>query len=199
MLDNLYNKTIILASQSPRRRELMEMLKINFRVENIAGINEDYPENLHVNDIPLFIASQKQLAYKHLWSLHNHIVITADTIVSIENHILGKPVDKNDAIKMLTLLSGKTHQVITGVCIKSNVKTVEFTAITDVTFKPMTKDVINYYIDNYNPLDKAGAYGIQEWIGLTSISGINGSYFNVMGLPVDKLVDELKNFYDQKT
>lgn len=187
-------ENIILASQSPRRRELLEMVGINFRVENISGISEDYPENLPVREIPLFIARQKLEAYKHFWSLPNHIVITADTIVSLDNHILGKPSDKNEASQMLFMLSGKTHQVITGVCIKSDSKSVEFISETDVTFKQMTKEAIDYYINNYNPLDKAGAYGIQEWIGLTSISRINGSYFNVMGLPIDRLWDELNNF-----
>jgi len=191
MLENLKNKTVILASQSPRRRELLEMTKINFRVEIIPDIVENYPEILTVTEIPLYIAQQKQKVYKHFWSMPNYIVIAADTIVSIENHILGKPANKKEALQMLKILSGKTHQVITGVSIKSNVETIDFTEITEVTFKSLTDSVINYYIDNYNTLDKAGAYGIQEWIGLTSISRINGSYFNVMGLPIDRLYDEL--------
>ena len=187
-------KTIILASQSPRRRELLEMAGIVFRVENISGIDEHYPENLPVSEIPIFIARKKMEAYKHFWNLPDHIVIAADTIVAIENVVLGKPTDKDDARRMLSILSGKTHQVITGVSIKSDVKTVEFTAETLVTFKPLSIEAIAYYTDNYNPLDKAGAYGIQEWIGLTSISEIKGSYFNVMGLPVDRLWDELEKF-----
>ena len=188
------DKTIILASQSPRRRELLEMAGINFRVENISGINEDYPQNIPISEIPLFIANQKLEVYKHFWSLPNHVVIAADTIVSFENQILGKPKDKNEAYQMLSFLSGKTHKVITGVILKSDSKSVEFTSETNVTFKPLTKAVINYYLDNYNPIDKAGAYGIQEWIGLTSISRIDGSYFNVMGLPVDRVWDELNGF-----
>jgi septum formation protein len=194
MIENLCGKEIILASQSPRRRELMKLLKVNFRTEDIVGVEEDYPDSLLVEDIPLFIANKKQSVYERFWCMPNHIVISADTIVSLEGHILGKPVDKDDAVQMLTLLSGKTHQVITGVCIRSNIQTVGFTSITDVTFKMMTQSMIRYYVDNYLPLDKAGAYGIQEWIGLTSISAINGSYFNVMGMPVDRLFDELKRF-----
>jgi len=194
MFDKFKDKTIILASQSPRRKELLEMTGIDFRVENISGINEDYPQNLPINDIPLFIAKQKIEVYKHYWSFPNHIVIAADTIVSLENQVIGKPADKNEAYQMLSLLSGKTHQVITGVSIRSATKTIEFTAETDVTFKSLSKEAIIYYIDNYNPIDKAGAYGIQEWIGLTSISRIDGSYFNVMGLPVDRVWDELNKF-----
>ena len=193
MFENLKNKTIILASQSARRQELLQMAGINFRVEYIPDLDESYPKNLNISEIPLFIAKQKQKAYKHLWSLDNHIVITADTIVVLENEIIGKPADKNEACKMLEKLSGKTHLVITGVSIKSNIKTNEFSAVTSVSFKPLTKEVIDYYVENYNPIDKAGAYGIQEWIGLTSISGIEGSYFNVMGLPIDRVFDELNS------
>ena len=194
MLENLKNKTIILASQSERRRELLQMIGINFRVEVIPDLNENYPKNINIFEVPIYLANQKQEAYKHLWNLTNHIVITADTIVSLDNEIIGKPTDKNDARKMLAKLSGKTHLVITGTSIKSRNKTEEFCATTSVSFRPLTKKIIDYYVDNYNTLDKAGAYGIQDWIGLTSISGIDGSYYNVMGLPIDKLFHHLKKF-----
>ena len=194
MLENLKNYKIVLASQSPRRQELLKMMNINFAVENIAGLEESYPPNMPVAEIPLYLALQKQSAYKHIWSLENHLVITADTIVSLENTVLGKPSGRNGACEMLMMLSGKTHEVITGVSIKSNNKSIDFTDITHVSFKELTSEMIEYYVDNFQPYDKAGAYGIQEWIGLTSIREIRGSYFNVMGLPVDRLYDELLKF-----
>jgi septum formation protein len=193
-LENLKDKTVILASQSPRRRDLLEKIGINFRTAFVANIDESYPENLLVNDIPLYIAKKKMATYKHLWSIPEYIVISADTIVLLENLVIGKPANKNEASQMLSLLSGKTHQVITGVSVRNNMKTVDFSEITSVTFKPMSKEIINYYIDNYHTLDKAGAYGIQDFIGLTSVSKINGSYFNVMGLPIDRLFDVLREF-----
>ncbi|MCL2073805.1 MAG: Maf family nucleotide pyrophosphatase [Marinilabiliaceae bacterium] len=194
MLENLKNKTVILASQSARRQELLKMIDVQFKVEYIPDLNEDYPKELDITEIPLFIAKQKQEAYKHLWSVEKNIVITADTIVSLKNKIIGKPTDKNEARKILKQLSDKTHLVVSGVSIKSNNKTSEFYSTTFVSFKPLSKKIIDYYVENFNTLDKAGAYGIQDWIGFTSINYIIGSYYNVMGLPIDKVFDNLKNF-----
>jgi len=194
MFKNLKNKTIFLASQSPRRKELLEKTGIKFRVEYFSEINENYPVNLAISEVALYLAKQKQMAYEYLWSLPNHIVITADTIVALDNQILGKPANKKESIEMLSLLSGKTHQVISGVSVKDNSKTVDFSEVTDVTFKPLLKKEIDYYVNNYNTFDKAGGYGIQDWIGLMAISCISGSYYNVMGLPVHRLYEALSQF-----
>jgi septum formation protein len=194
MFENLQHYKIILASESPRRQELLFMLGLPFSAESADGISENYPDQTPIPDIALFVARQKQMAWQKYWSQPNHLVITADTIVAIGDCVLGKPVDREDACQMLWLLSGNVHEVITGVVLKSATKTVGFSAVTHVTFKPLTSFQIEYYVDNFKPYDKAGAYGIQEWIGLTAISRIEGSYFNVVGLPVDQLYDELRKF-----
>ncbi|MDR2927641.1 MAG: Maf family protein [Cytophagaceae bacterium] len=194
MFPNLKNQTLILASQSPRRQELLQMMDIDFKVEIIGGIDENYPKEMAVADIPLYIARKKQNAYTEFWSKPNHIVIVADTVVALDGYILGKPCNYADACKMLLQLSGKTHTVITGVSIKSKIKKVEFSTQTLVSFKNITRKMIEYYVEKYRPYDKAGAYGIQEWIGLAGISKIDGSYFNVMGLPADELYDQLNVF-----
>lgn len=194
MFDNIDKYKIILASQSPRRQELLYMLGITFSVEPSNDLPEQFPEKMPVGEVALFLARQKQNAWQKYWQMPGHLVITADTIVAIGDNVLGKPVDRDDACQMLWLLSGNVHEVYTGVVLKSLDKIVGFTAVTHVWFKNLTSEQIEYYVDNYKPFDKAGAYGIQEWIGLTAISRIEGSYFNVMGLPVDQLFDELRRF-----
>ena len=193
MLDNLNKYKIILASGSPRRRELLEGLGLHFTVKCIDGIDESYPESLPAEETALFIAKKKSEAYKGLTD-SGHLIITADTVVVCNDMVLGKPSDKNEAKKMLNMLSGKTHQVITGVTLATKEKTVSFSVSTDVRFTTLDKKEIEYYVDKYRPLDKAGAYGIQEWIGYVGVEYISGSYYNVMGLPIQRLYQELKKF-----
>ena len=193
MLDNLNKYKIILASGSPRRRELLEGLGLSFTVKCIDGIDESYPESLPAEETALFIAKKKSEAYKGLTD-SGHLIITADTVVVCNDMVLGKPSNKNEAQKMLNMLSGKTHQVITGVTLATKEKTVSFSVSTDVRFTTLDKKAIEYYVDKYRPLDKAGAYGIQEWIGYVGVEYISGSYYNVMGLPIQRLYQELKKF-----
>lgn len=193
MLDNLRDYRIILASNSPRRRELLQMLGIPFKVISITGIDETYPDNIPPLEIPQFLSIKKADACQEMIT-GNDIVITADTLVICGNDIMGKPHSVMEAIYMLKELSGKTHQVATGVTVSTKVKRISFTTITDVSFAPLRDEEIQFYIDNFHPFDKAGAYGIQEWIGAVAVSRINGSYYNVMGLPVHRLFQELKNF-----
>lgn len=193
MLDNLNKYKIILASGSPRRRELLEGLGLSFTVKCIDGIDESYPESLPAEETALFIAKKKSEAYKGLTD-SGHLIITADTVVVCNDMVLGKPSNKNEAQKMLNMLSGKTHQVITGVTLAAKEKTVSFSVSTDVRFTTLDKKEIEYYVDKYRPLDKAGAYGIQEWIGYVGVEYISGSYYNVMGLPIQRLYQELKKF-----
>ena len=193
MLDNLNKYKIILASGSPRRRELLEGLGLSFTVKCIDGIDESYPESLPAEETALFIAKKKSEAYKGLTD-SGHLIITADTVVVCNDMVLGKPSNKNEAKKMLSMLSGKTHQVITGVTLATKEKTVSFSVSTDVRFTTLDKKEIEYYVDKYRPLDKAGAYGIQEWIGYVGVEYISGSYYNVMGLPIQRLYQELKKF-----
>lgn len=180
---------IILASNSPRRKELMSGLGIPFSVKVMQGIDEGYPSNLSPSDTAIYIAAEKADAYV---LAEKDLIITADTIVVAGNDILGKPHDAEDAHAMLRKLSGKTHQVITGVCIKTREKQCSFAVTTDVTFKVLAQEEIEYYVNNYRPYDKAGAYGIQEWIGYVGVTSLKGSYFNVMGLPVQRIYDVLK-------
>ncbi len=182
---------IILASQSPRRQELLKGLDIQFRTQVIDGIDESYPEGLTAEDIPVYISKQKAEAYKSLLG-ENTLIITADTIVWSEGQVLGKPKDEAEAFAMINQLSGKTHQVITGVCILTKDEERVFSTNTDVSFSKLTDEEIRYYVEKYRPMDKAGAYGIQEWIGYIGVEHINGSYFNVMGLPVQRLYKELR-------
>lgn len=193
MLDNLNKYKIILASGSPRRRELLEGLGLSFTVKCIDGIDESYPESLPAEETALFIAKKKSEAYKGLTD-SGHLIITADTVVVCNDMVMGKPSNKNEAQKMLNMLSGKTHQVITGVTLATKEKTVSFSVSTDVRFTTLDKKEIEYYVDKYRPLDKAGAYGIQEWIGYVGVEYISGSYYNVMGLPIQRLYQELKKF-----
>lgn len=180
---------IILASNSPRRKELLAGLDIDFEVRVKKGIDESYPDELPVDEIAEFISKKKASAYE---IAEDEMLITSDTIVVLDNLVLGKPTDAEDAKHMLSMLSGKTHKVITGCCLKTLKKIRSFSVITDVTFKPLKETEIDYYIENYKPFDKAGAYGIQEWIGYVGVTGLNGSYFNVMGLPVQRIYEEMK-------
>lgn len=184
---------IILASNSPRRRELLGGLDVDFEVKVIDGITENYPDDLPCESIAEYIAVEKAAPYLSLVG-EDELVLTADTIVVADGIVLGKPVDANDAKRMLSLLSGKTHQVITGVCFTTPHKQRSFSVKTDVTFKSLSQLEIDYYVEKYLPLDKAGAYGIQEWIGYVGVTGIHGSYYNVMGLPVQRIWEELKQF-----
>lgn len=190
MLDNLNKYKIILASGSPRRRELLSGLGIDYDVKILPDVDESYPDTLQGEEIPLYIAREKADAYKSLIR-PGELIITADTIVWLDNTVLGKPRDAAHAMEMLRRLSGKTHQVITGVCLTTQEFQRSFTTVTEVTFAPLTEEEIKYYVTNYRPLDKAGAYGIQEWIGFVGVESIRGSYFNVMGLPVQRLYREL--------
>ena len=191
MLENLKNYHIILASNSPRRRELLSILGLDFESKTLPGIDESFPDTLRGEDIPKHIASKKADAYRTLVT-GNELVITADTIVSVDGEVLGKPKDEEDARRMLRLLSGRSHEVITGVCILTKEQQQTFAVTTDVTFDTLSEEEIDFYIEKYKPYDKAGAYGIQEWIGLVGVSKLEGSYFNVMGLPVQRLYKELK-------
>ena len=185
---------LILASNSPRRKELLAGLGIPFEVRVLQDIDEHYPENLPVNEVARYIAKEKADAYRRIVAA-DELIITADTVVIVGDEILGKPVDEADAIRMLKLLSGRTHQVTTGVCLLTAEKERCFDVTTDVTFKALTDEEIHYYVDRYRPFDKAGAYGIQEWIGYIGVTGLNGSYYNVMGLPVQRIYQELTKHY----
>ena len=182
---------LILASNSPRRRELLSGLGLDFEVRVLPGIDESHPAELQGGDIPLYISKKKADAY--LASLQpNELLITADTIVWLDGEVLEKPKDEADACRMLHELSGKTHQVFTGVCLTTTEKQVSFSCRSDVTFCQLTDEEINHYVQCYRPLDKAGAYGVQEWIGYVGVERIEGSFFNVVGLPVQRLYQALK-------
>lgn len=184
---------IILGSNSPRRRELLKGLGVNFEVRVISGIDESYPDGLPSMKVAEYIAHTKARAYLEALKADD-LVITADTIVVCDDEIMGKPSDAPDAKRMLNRLSGKTHHVITGVCVATSHRQEVFAVNTEVTFKHLSDIEIDYYITNYKPYDKAGAYGIQEWIGYIGVTSIKGSYFNVMGLPVQRIYEALKSF-----
>ncbi len=194
LLPNLAGYTILLASQSPRRQELLNGLGLPFSLCVKDGIDETIPSYIPVSQAAEYLAHMKSEAYADELTDGKTIVITADTIVVIGDRILGKPKDATDAADMLRLLSGKEHQVMTGVAIKSAEKTVSFTSTTRVWFKSLTDGEIEHYISHYSPFDKAGAYGIQEWIGFVGIEKVEGSYFNVVGLPIQKVYVELGKF-----
>ena len=185
---------LILASNSPRRKELLAGLGVPFEVRVLQDIDEQYPESLPVNEVARYIAKEKADAYRRIVA-SDELIITADTVVIVGDEILGKPIDEADAVRMLKLLSGRTHQVTTGVCLLTAEKERCFDVTTDVTFKALTDEEIHYYVDRYRPFDKAGAYGIQEWIGYIGVTGLNGSYYNVMGLPVQRIYQELTKHY----
>ena len=183
---------LILASNSPRRKELLAGLGIPYDVLVIKGIDESYPDDLPANEVAEYIARKKAKAYVNNNENNSSLLLTADTIVVCDGEILGKPRDAEDACSMLRKLSGKTHQVYTGYCLQKGDKTVSGTVCSDVTFKELSDEEITHYVNEYKPFDKAGAYGIQEWIGYIGITGIRGSYYNVMGLPVQRIYEELK-------
>lgn len=180
---------VVLASNSPRRRELLADMDVDFRVEVISGIDETYPDTLPVEQIAEYISHLKAAAYE---LKRGELLITADTVVVLGNEVLGKPHDEAQAAEMLRKLSGNTHKVITGVTVRTEEKTVSFSDETEVDFAVLSDEEAEYYVGKYKPLDKAGAYGIQEWIGCVGIKGIRGSFYNVMGLPVQKLYEVLK-------
>ena len=188
--DSKYN--ILLASASFRRRELLTQLGVQYSLVKPSQEEEVVPSDICVEDVSEYLACQKSNAYKDLKD--NDLLITADTTVIVDNRILGKPKDYSDAFQMLRLLSGKTHLVVTGVCLRSIDKVVSFSVRTEVTFSNLDDEEIRFYIENYKPFDKAGAYGIQEWIGKVAVESINGSFYNVVGLPVQRLYRELKKF-----
>ncbi len=189
---NLGKTEIILASQSPRRQQLLKDMGFNFRVMH-SEAEEKYPDNLEIKQIPVYLAELKANALKAKLN-ENTLLISADTIVAIDNEVLGKPNDEADAFRILKCISGRKHQVITGVCLKTLKGQKSFYAESNVFFRELSDKEIYYYIHNYKPYDKAGAYGIQEWIGYIGIERIEGSYYNVMGLPTQMLYKELKNF-----
>ncbi len=191
IFENLKNKKIILASQSPRRHHLLKSIGLDFDILSGLDTDESFPSDMPIDKVPVYLAKKKAETYQSFID-EKTILITADTIVSINNTILNKPKNYEDATKMLKILSGNKHTVITGVCISTKNNQKCFNAYTDVYFDKLEEHEIEYYIKNFKPFDKAGAYGIQEWIGYIGIKKIEGSYFNVMGLPVQKLYEELK-------
>lgn len=193
MLDNLRKYQVLLASKSPRRRELLEQLRVAFNTISIGGIKEQYPEDLPAEEVAGYLARLKADAYRKIIK-ENELIITADTVVVCEGEVMGKPKDAEEAHRMLRKLSGKTHQVMTGVAVMTVDRLESFISETDVVFGELTDEEIEYYVENYQPFDKAGSYGIQEWIGCVAVQGIRGSYFNVMGLPVHALYNLLKTF-----
>lgn len=204
---------IILASNSPRRRELLAGLDVNFEVKVLNGIDESYPDDLDAYQVAEFIAQKKAEAYRSLLneeesSAEENLILTADTVVIApaaneqndqegKGIILGKPKTADDAVRMLRMLSGKTHHVVTGVCLTTKEEQRHFSVTTEVSFKELTDWEINCYISHYKPFDKAGAYGIQEWIGYIGCTGLNGSYFNVMGLPVQRIYEEMLKMQEE--
>lgn len=190
---NIQNYHIILGSNSPRRRELLAGLDLDFEVKVIPGLEEHYPATLQPEEIPVFLAQQKAEAYIPTLP-EKTLLITADTIVWNRNEVIGKPKNREEAIQMLQSLSGHEHHVVTGVCLTTTEKQKAFSVISAVKFATLTDEEIGYYVDKYQPFDKAGAYGIQEWIGYVGVESINGSFYNVMGLPVQRLYQELKKF-----
>lgn len=184
---------IILASNSPRRKELLHGLDIDFDVYVLPDVTEAYPHGLPAMEVAEYIAVEKAQAYKNGIG-EKELVITADTVVIVGDEVLGKPADETAAHDMLHKLSGRTHHVVTGVCLTAKERQRHFSVVTDVTFKQLADAEIEYYVSHYHPMDKAGAYGIQEWIGYIGVTSISGSYFNVMGLPVQRIYEELSFF-----
>ena len=191
MLENLNKYKVILASNSPRRKELLSGLGVDYEVKTLADVDESYPDGLSGEEIAKHIARGKAEAYRSLIQA-DELVITADTIVWLDGTVMGKPKDEEEAKDMLMRLSGKTHQVITGVCLTTASMQKTFATVTDVTFATLTDEEVDYYVTRYQPMDKAGSYGVQEWIGFVGVENLSGSYFNVMGLPIQRLYTELK-------
>lgn len=190
MLDNLKKYKVILASNSPRRKELLAGLGVDYEVRTLPDVDESYPDTLQGADIPLYIAKEKADAYRDMLQ-PGELMITADTIVWLDGKVLGKPKDREDALCMLRAMSGRTHEVFTGVCITTTEWQRSFAVQTEVRFSKLSEEEITYYIDKFQPMDKAGAYGVQEWIGFIGVENISGSYYNIMGLPVQRLYKEL--------
>ncbi len=186
---------IILASNSPRRKELLAGLDLQFEVRVLQDIDESYPNDVPTLKIAEFISKKKADAYVETIA-DDELVITADTVVILGDEVMGKPHDETDAKRMLGELSGRTHQVVTGVTLSTRKCQTSFSVVTNVTFKTLSSDEIDYYVRTYKPMDKAGAYGIQEWIGYIGVTALEGSYFNVMGLPVQRIYEALKTFYE---
>lgn len=184
---------IILASNSPRRKELLSGLDVDFEVRVLAGIDESYPASLPTMQIAEYISKKKAAAYRETMAV-DELIITADTVVILGDEVMGKPKDDAEACRMLRELSGQTHQVITGVTLTTMERQISFSVKTDVTFKELTNEEIHYYVEKYHPMDKAGAYGIQEWIGHIGVTGLSGSFYNVMGLPIQRIYEALKMF-----
>lgn len=192
ILEHLKRFTVVLASKSPRRQELLKGMGVKF-VALTKETCEDYPE-MPFEKVPEYLSRQKSLAFADDELPDDYLLITADTVVIAENEILGKPKDRTDALRMMHVLSGKSHHVVTGVTVRSKDKMETFSANSEVVFAPLDEEEMAYYVDQYKPYDKAGAYGIQEWIGYVGISGLQGSFYNVMGLPTRMLYQTLKNF-----
>ena len=193
MLSNLKKYHTILASKSPRRQELLRGMGVDFEILT-KETDESFPFEMSIDDVPKYLSLQKSLAFTDEELPADYLLITSDTVVICEGEILGKPKDREDAARMLRLLSGKTHHVVTGVTVRSLEKTESFAVRSNVTFAQLDAEEIDYYIEHCKPFDKAGAYGIQEWIGYVGISGLEGSFYNVMGLPTRKLYGVLKAF-----
>jgi septum formation protein len=187
------NYKIILASNSPRRKELLAGIDVDFEVRVIPDIDESFPSDLPTKEIAEYISRKKAAVYQQQMA-EDELIITADTIVVLDSEVMGKPYDEADASRMLHELSGRTHQVITGVTLTTTTRQQSFSVETDVTFKTLSDEEISYYVQRYKPFDKAGAYGIQEWIGHIGVTGLQGSYFNVMGLPVQRIYEALRQF-----
>lgn len=192
ILESINKYNVVLASKSPRRQELLRGMGVKY-VTITKETPEDYPD-MPFKKVPEYLSRQKSLAFTDKELPEDYLLITADTVVIAENEILGKPADKADALRMLQMLSGKTHHVVTGVTVRSKQKMKTFAATSKVTFATLDQEEMEHYIDQYRPYDKAGAYGIQEWIGYVGISGLQGSFYNVMGLPTRKLYQTLKEF-----
>ncbi len=193
ILENLKKYNILLASKSPRRQNLLKELGIKFNTITNINTNETYPDNIDIIKVPEYLAKKKAQSYTKI-IINNNLLITADTIVILNNQIINKPHNKQNAKEILNKISGKEHTVITGVCITSEKKQICFSEKSKVFFDNLTNQEIDYYINKYNPIDKAGAYGIQEWIGYIGIKKIEGSFYNIMGLPIQKLYKHLKNY-----
>ena len=192
MLDNIRKYDVVLASKSPRRKELLGMLDVPFEIRVKDGIDESYPADMPAVEVAEYLSRLKGKAYAEDIR-ENEMVITADTIVILDGKIYGKPKNEDDAIDMLMQLQGRTHIVVSGVCVATKEKIVSFTTTTEVTFAPLSREEATWYVEKYRPLDKAGAYGIQEWIGCAAVARIDGSFYNVMGLPVHQLYNVLKD------
>lgn len=193
VLNNLDRYRVVLASNSPRRKELLEGLGLKFTVRTLPNIDESYPDHLRSKEIAEYISLRKAAAYSDAMA-DDELIITADTIVCIDGRVLGKPADAADARAMLRALSGREHEVITGVAVQTKEVCECFSVTSRVVFAELDDEEIDFYVQQYRPLDKAGAYGIQEWIGLIGVYELHGSYFNVMGLPVQRLYQVLKKF-----